>query len=124
LNLQAGDPSADNPLIPIHRLVWVVHLLLAMNCLFVMYVGRFCAVIYIVIKSKMAARINKQSVKETSRMALIVGGVIVAILVSPFLIKDADVRTHFSILPHVSSATKHVAQNATSLIVDAIIINN
>ncbi|MEO5978275.1 MAG: hypothetical protein ABIS36_12110 [Chryseolinea sp.] len=57
-------------------------------------------------------------IQKASRTALIVGGIIVAIIVSPFLMRDIDVHANFSILPHVGTSTNQIVQQATSLSVD------
>lgn len=49
------------------------------------------------------------------RTGLILGGIVVAVIVSSFLMQDTNFETGFSILPHLPSTTKQIVQQSTNL---------
>ena len=57
---------------------------------------------------------HTSSYRERFRTGLILGGILVAIIVSIFLVKDAETGAA-SLLPHFATTTKHVAHEYVSL---------
>jgi hypothetical protein len=80
----------------------------------------FSAVIYIIITGTMEAQMmnpaqNTSSNRERFRTGLILGGILVAIIVSIFLVKDAGAVGDASLLPHFTATAQHFTQEAVSM---------
>jgi hypothetical protein len=86
-----------------------------------MAAGVFCVVIYIIIIGTMEAHIINRAQTTTSsgerfRTVLILGGIIVAIIVSIFLVNDAGTEGGTaSILPHFATATQQLMHKSAIL---------
>ena len=111
----------------IHRLRSVIHLPADWSGLFALAGGLTSAVIYIIIETNMKAQLtnpvqNATSSHERFRAGLILGGIVVAIIVSIFLSQEVNGQTIVpSIMPHTSVVAKQVVLQSTNISVEAVI---
>jgi hypothetical protein len=64
---------------------------------------------------------NKSSNRERFRTGLILGGILVAIIVSIFLASDAGAVGGAALLPHFTATAQHAAQESVSMGVENFI---
>jgi hypothetical protein len=107
----------------IHRRGHGVYLSPPSGRLFLVAVSCFSTVIYIIITGTMEAQMinpaqHTSSYRERFRTGLILGGILVAIIVSIFLVRDAEAGAA-SLLPHFATTTKQVVQESTKLGVES-----
>ena len=88
--------------------------------------GGFCAVIYTIITGTMETQIvnpaqNKFSNRERFRTGLILGGILVAIIVSILLASDAGAEGGASLLPHFTATAQQAAHESVNISVHNIV---
>jgi hypothetical protein len=83
----------------------------------------FSDVIYIIITVTMEAQMinpaqNTSSNRERFRTGLILGGILVAIIVSIFLVRDAEAGATL-LLPHLATTTKQLFHQSSNLCIES-----